>query len=199
MDILSDIKSKIVKSFQTNDQDFLVSLKAFLCEKENCPWTVINEHSNPQETVDYLQSKPLSFFTNQNTANIKKYRVFEIDLHVLPKNKKIFLINDIDEILNSWNVTIISDELRCCPFQKDTLGNYIQENKDQITSETYLKYLERKQFLNKLFIFSEYKKTIYQSSSVYAKNNKIKEYWKNIWGDPRAYHNHSSSIENIIL
>ena len=109
------------------------------------------------------------------------------------------MINDIDEILNSWNVTIISDELRCCPFQKDTLGNYIQENKDQITSETYLKYLERKQFLNKLFIFSEYKKTIYQSSSVYAKNNKIKEYWKNIWGDPRAYHNHSSSVENIIL
>lgn len=199
MDILSDIKSKIVKSFQTNDQDFLVSLKAFLCEKENCPWTTINERSNPQEIVDYLQSKPLSFFTNQNTANIKKYRVFEIDLHVLPKNKKIFLINDIDEILNSWNVTIISDELRCCPFQKDTLGNYIQENKDQITSETYLKYLERKQFLNKLFIFSEYKKTIYQSSSVYAKNNKIKEYWKNIWGDPRAYQNHSSSIENIIL
>ncbi len=198
MDTLSDIKSKITKSFQTNDQDFLISLKAFLCDKEDCPWIVIDDNE-PQQIIEYLQSKPLSYFINQNLSNIRKYRISEIDLHILPKNKKIFLINEIEEILNSWNVIIMSDDLRCCPFDKDTLGNYIQENKDKLNEETIARYTERKQFLKKLFIFSEYKKTIYQSSSVYAKNNKIKEYWKNIWGDPRAYRDHSSSIENIIL
>ena len=198
MDTLSDIKSKITKSFQTNDQDFLISLKAFLCDKEDCPWIVIDDNE-PQQIIEYLQSKPLSYFINQNLSNIRKYRISEIDLHILPKNKKIFLINEIEEILDSWNVIIMSDDLRCCPFNKDTLGNYIQENKDKLNEETIARYTERKQFLKKLFIFSEYKKTIYQSSSVYAKNNKIKEYWKNIWGDPRAYRDHSSSIENIIL
>lgn len=198
MDTLSDIKSKITRSFQTNDQDFLISLKAFLCDKEDCPWIVIDDNE-PQQIIEYLQSKPLSYFINQNLSNIRKYRISEIDLHILPKNKKIFLINEIEEILDSWNVIIMSDDLRCCPFNKDTLGNYIQENKDKLNEETIARYTERKQFLKKLFIFSEYKKTIYQSSSVYAKNNKIKEYWKNIWGDPRAYRDHSSSIENIIL
>lgn len=199
MDTLSDIKNKISKCFQTNDVDFLISLKAFLCDKQDCPWIVLNESICPQDVVDYLQNNTLAFYINLNRSNLKKYRVSEIDIFMLPKNKKLVLVSEINEIFDVWNITILTDELRCCPFQSDTLGNYIKSNDKDINEETINKYNERKTFLKKLFVYSDYKKTIYCTSSVYAKNNKIKEYWMNIWGDPSAYRNNSSSIENILL
>lgn len=199
MDTLSDIKNKISKCFQTNDVDFLISLKAFLCDKQDCPWIILDGNTEPQLIVEYLQNNSLSFYINTNRTNIKKYRVCETDIHILPKNKKLVLISEIDEILNAWDIVILRDELRSCPFHNDTLGNYIKSNMNEINAETVKIYNERKLFLKKLFIYSDYKKNIYFTSAVHAKNNKIKEYWKNIWGDPSAYRNNSSSIENILL
>lgn len=199
MDIFTDIKSKINKSFQTNDINFLVSLKAFLCDKEDCPVLIFHSNENLNTLILDMQRETYHFYKNQNLLNIKKYNINYLDLYILPKNKRNILINEINELLESTEITIIYDDIRANPFGFDTLFEFINKNTNLFSGSIVLTYKTRKEFLTRLLLQTGYEKTIYETSVIEAKNNKIRDYWRNIWGDPRTYLPETTSVENILI
>jgi hypothetical protein len=77
--------------------------------------------------------------------------------------------------------------------------NIISENQSLLSEKLIKIYTLRKEFLSRLFIFSNYNNQIFQTSMSLAKNNKIKEYWINIWGSTESYNSDLSVIESLIL
>ena len=199
MDTFTKITNSINKSFQTNDLNYLISLKAFLCEKNDCPWRIFYEIKDLEENIRHMQSKSLFYFKDINTQNLKKFNINQIEIYLLPKNKRNKLIDEIDDILSSQNFIFITDELRSNPYNEDTLMKTILENQKILPDDLIKIYTIRKEFLSKLFIFANYSNQIFQTSMASAKNNKIKEYWINIWGSSESYNSDLSVIESLIL
>lgn len=199
MDTFTKIINSINKSFQTNDLNYLVSLKAFLCDKNDCPWSLFYNIEELEANIQFMQNKSLSYYKDLNTLNLKKFNINQIEIYLIPRNKRNKLTDEIDEILSSQDYIFITDELRSNPFNEDTLMNIISENQSLLSEKLIKIYTLRKEFLSRLFIFSNYNNQIFQTSMSLAKNNKIKEYWINIWGSTESYNSDLSVIESLIL
>jgi hypothetical protein len=85
-----------------------------------------------------------------NEDNIKKIGIKSIDLFLLPKNKKIYLTNLIDEIFEDLQVIVVFDKLRLNPFYEDSLYNFIKDNQEQFSKNIIQTYLTRSKDLNYL-------------------------------------------------
>jgi hypothetical protein len=119
----------------------------------------------------------------------------------MPKNKRLILIDLIDEELFSFHndYIFLIDKIRANPFEQDIVFDFINKNKSEISKSLYRIYEERNMSHKKLLSLAEIKNTIYDTCSSMSKKNKLKDYWVNLWGDSTNYSEEKSIIENIVL
>ena len=201
MNNLSDLKHKILESFQDNKIDILISLKAFLTDQEECPWILLDKIDDFQYGIISMQNQTLTYFKNYNYNNLKKIQVSSIEIFIMPKNKRMILVNCIDSLLEDIiaEKIFIQDKVRSNPFEKDSLFIAITKNKNFIDSEIYQIYAKRSEDLNKLKNYAEIDNKIYKNCLLQTKHNKIKDYWKNMWGESKNYSLENSLVDNILL
>ena len=197
MDTLSELKINILKSSNINELNSLISLRAFLIDQEQTPWAIIDVNEELSDTIMKFENNSNSYYKNKNISNIKKFNVSLLEIYLLPKNKRLILIEMLDDIIQNLldSKILIKDPLRVNPFSKDELFEYLKINKIFVDNKTFNKYQKRSQDLNRLILVAEIENTIYSNSISTTKKNKIIEYWRNIWGDNKFYH---SNVENII-
>ena len=197
MDTLSELKINILKSSNINELNSLISLRAFLIDQEQTPWAIIDVNEELSDTIMKFENNSNSYYKIKNISNIKKFNISLLEIYLLPKNKRLILIEMLDDIIQNLldNKILIKDPLRVNPFSKDELFEYLKINKIFVDNITFNKYQKRSQDLNRLIVVAEIENTIYSNSISTTKKNKIIEYWRNIWGDYKFYH---SNVENII-
>lgn len=197
MDTLSELKINILKSSNINELNSLISLRAFLIDQEQTPWAIIDVNEELSDTIMKFENNSNSYYKIKNISNIKKFNISLLEIYLLPKNKRLILIEMLDDIIQNLldSKILIKDPLRVNPFSKDELFEYLKINKIFVDNITFNKYQKRSQDLNRLIVVAEIENTIYSNSISTTKKNKIIEYWRNIWGDNKFYH---SNVENII-
>lgn len=197
MDTLSELKIKILKSSNINELNSLISLRAFLIDQEQTPWAIIDVAEEISEIINKFESNSNTYYKNKNISNIKKFNVSLIEIYLLPKNKRLILLEMLDDVIQNLlnNKLLIVDPLRANPFSSDELFEYLKNNKVFVDINIFNKYQKRHQDLNKLILLAEIDNTIYLNCVSTTKKNKIIEYWRNMWGDNKFYH---SDVENII-
>jgi uncharacterized protein YdcH (DUF465 family) len=197
LDTLSELKINILKSSNINELNSLISLRAFLIDQEQTPWAIIDVNEELADTIMKFENNSNSYYKNKNISNIKKFNVSLLEIYLLPKNKRLILIEMLDDIIQNLlnNKILIKDPLRVNPFSDDELFEYLKINKIFVDNITFNKYQKRSQDLNRLIMVAELENTIYSNNISTTKKNKIIEYWRNIWGDNKFYH---SNVENII-
>jgi hypothetical protein len=155
------------------------------------------------ETVDHIDGDTLNDSLENlqilsNEDNIKKIGIKSIDLFLLPKNKKIYLTNLIDEIFEDLQVEVVFDKLRLNPFYEDSLYSFIKDNQEKFSKNIIQTYLTRSKDLNYLLREANIDHQIYETSFLLARKNKIIDYWTNIWGQSTNYKD-STLIEHLII
>lgn len=115
-----------------------------------------------------------------------------------PKNKKLYLINLIDEIFEDLQVKVVFDKLRLNPFYEDSLYNFINEHKEHFSKNILKTYKTRNNYVNFLLSEAGIEHMIYETCFLTSRKNKVTDYWTNIWGQPTNYKD-SSLIEHLIL
>ena len=201
MNNLTDLKKIITESSQLEKTEVLISLRAFLNDQEEYPWVCIENNDEMHNAFSYLHTNDINFFKNKNITNIKKVKIYPVDIFILPKNKRIMLIEYINQELENLllNKILLVDSLRANPFESDIIFNFISNNQSYLSQEIINTYIKRSKDLHKLLIESDYKQDIYENCVCTAKKNKIKDYWKNLWGDGSKYSSQNSLIDNILL
>lgn len=197
MDTLSELKINILKSSNINELNGLISLRAFLIDQEQTPWAIIDVNKELSDTIIKFENNSNLYYKNKNISNIKKFNVSLLEIYLLPKNKRLILLEMLDDIIQNLldSKILVTDPLRVNPFSKDELFEYLKINKIFVDNITFNKYQKRSQDLNRLIRMAEIENTIYSNNVSTTKKNKIIEYWRNIWGDNKFYH---SNVENII-
>lgn len=133
-------------------------------------------------------------------ASYKVYIVFDLlnkQDKVLKKNSLIELIDGILKNNNIYDV-LVYDGIRSNPYCEDELFEFIKLNMKNIDENIYKKYKLRNDDLRNIVSKTSFSNKIYFSTYDIAKKNKIKEYWKNLWGLPEKYFE-EDVISNIIL
>jgi hypothetical protein len=85
----------------------------------------------------------------------------------------------------------------CCRTYQNILFDYVINN-SFFDNETKKIYSKRHEDGNKLIDFAKISSEYYESALNISRQNKIKDYWKNIWGISNNYNDHTI-IENLIL
>lgn len=201
MNTLPELKLKILKSSNSNDVNFLISLRAFLIDQENCPWLILDTITNLENALLYMHSKELEFFKKINTKNISVNNVKPLDIYRMPKNKRLILVSMIDEILSSLleDVIYLEDIIRINPFNKDTLYDIISHNKIYISKNIFNIYTKRNNDLYKLLESLNYKNDIYESCFKLTYKIKIASYWCQMWGESKNYNSKNDIVDKLII
>lgn len=202
MNTLSELKNIILKSSNTNETNNLISLRAFLFDEEDCPWALLDNKSQLQDTIEFFESKEISYYKKLNEKNIRKLKINPIEIYLLPYNKRKILIELINDILDIHiqDLILLQDKLRADPFKNDSLMEIIMNNNNLIDLNTIALYKKRKNQLDELLEFMPLKKTIVTHSVDIAIINKIKNIWMNSWGISKAYNlNQFNSIDNLLI
>ena len=109
---------------------------------------------------------------------------------------------DLVETWSRWSgddtIFIVYDGIRSNPYCEDELFEFIKLNMKNIDENIYKKYKLRNDDLRNIVSKTSFSNKIYFSTYDIAKKNKIKEYWKNLWGLPEKYFE-EDVISNIIL
>ena len=165
----------------------------------DCPYFLFL-NKNFSNIILENQKQTLDFYRKKNEFNRKKINLKPIDIHLLPKNKKNTLIDFTDEVLKNKNVYdyLVFDQIRSNPYNEDELFIFINKNIENIDESIYKKYKLRNDDLRNIVSKTSFSNKIYFSTYDIAKKNKIKEYWKNLWGLPEKYFE-EDVISNIIL
>ena len=198
---LADLRKIIADCSQNDKVDILISLRAFLADQEENPWVYFKSFEEISNIFSYLNSNNIIQFKNLNIANLKKAKVSPIQIYIIPKNKRLTLIELIDaELLDFMSEYIfLMDTIRTNPFEEDLVFNFIKKNKSFIDKSVYMIYEERNKSHQKLLDLTEIKKPIYDTCSLLSKKNKLKDYWINLWGDCKNYTLENSIVESIVL
>lgn len=202
MNTLAELKSKIQKSSHINEIENLISLRAFLFNQEECPWAILEDLNSLNRIVEEFSTKDSSFYKNRNIKNIKKINIDLNYISNMPKNKRLVLINILDDIIENllFGRLLIIDKLRIDPFSKDEFFEYLESNKEYFDKEYYDIYKKRNNDIKNLLEYADYKKHIYDTCSSLTIKFKIKHYWKKIWLDKTAYSKtENTSVENILI
>ena len=197
---IADLKKIITESSQNHKIDILISLRAFLADQEDYPWIYFKNIEEIPDVFSYLHSKNILYFKNINIANLRKAKVSPLQIYIMPKNKRLSLIELIDEELSDFmsdNIFLI-DKIRANPFEDDIVFEFLLNNKKSVDKSLIAIYEERNKIHKKLLSVAEIKKPIYDTCSSMSKKNKLKDYWINLWGDSKNYFE-NSLIENIVI
>jgi hypothetical protein len=197
---ITDLKKIIAESSQNNKIDILISLRAFLADQEDYPWVYFKNIEEIPDAFSYLHSKNILHFKNINTINLRKAKISPMQIYIMPKNKRLVLIDLIDYELSDFinDYIFLVDKIRANPFEKDLVYEFLINNKSLVDKSLFAVYEERNKSHKKLLNLTEIKKPIYDTCSSVSKKNKLKDYWINIWGDSKNY-SENSIIENIVI
>lgn len=194
------IKDKILKqSEHISFLEILIALKCYLTNNEENAWYIFQ--NNDQDQTYLLSNQNLNYLSYKQKNDFLLLLVYlkPIDIILLAKNKKINLLEFVDDLILSYtsNETVIIDYLRTNPFQEDHLFKYITEKQFHKTIiDIYLtRNIDKRRIIN----LSKKKSKYYRSCAEKSKELKISDYWKNIWGLGLSYNLEKSIVDNIIL
>ena len=198
MNTLLEISNKITQCSQNDRLEIIISLRAFLFDNPVYYWIDFTYSQDYEKDLVNCQNLNPSILKKINEDNIKKIGLKSIDLFLLPKNKKIYLINLIDEIFEDLQVKVVFDKLRLNPFYEDSLFNFIKDYKEQFSKNIIETYKTRNKDVIYLLNEASIEHQIYETCFLISRKNKIIDYWTNIWGQSTNYKD-STLIEHLIL
>ena len=174
-------------------------MRAFLLDIPDCPIIIFNTKNYNQLIIQHQQFTA-DYYRRKNELNLKKISLKPLDIHLLPRNKKNVLLDLTEEILKNKNIMdfLIFDVTRSNPYCEDNLFEFIKKNINEIDEKIFIKYKTRNDDLINIISKTSFSNKIYFSTFDIAKKNKIKDYWKNLWGLPEKYFD-EDVISNIIL
>lgn len=198
MNTLVEISNKIIQCSQDDRLEIIISLRAFLFDSPVHYWIDFTYSENYETDLVDCQNLSPAVLKKINEDNIKKVGIKSIDLFLLPKNKKLYLINLIDEIFEDLQVKVVFDKLRLNPFYEDSLFDFIKDHKDQFSKNIFETYKTRNKDVNFLLTEAGIDHQIYETCFLISRKNKVIDYWTNIWGQSTNYKD-STLIEHLIL
>ena len=198
MNTLLEISNKITQCSQNDRLEIIISLRAFLFDSPVYYWIDFTYSNNYEQDLINCQILNPNLFKKINEDNIKKIRIKPIDLYLLPKNKKLYLINLIEEIFEDLQLNVVYDKIRLNPFYEDALFNFIKDHQDQFSKNIIDTYKTRNKDVNYLLDEANIEHQIYETCFVISRKNKIIDYWTNIWGQSTNYKD-STLIEHLII
>lgn len=198
MNTLIEISNKINQCSQNDRFEIIISLRAFLFDSPVHYWIDFTYSDNYEKKLVDCQNLSPNIFKKINEDNIKKIGLKSIDLFLLPKNKKLYLIDLIDEIFEDLEVKVVFDKLRLNPFYEDILYNFIIDHREHFSKNIFETYKNRNKDVNFLLSEASIEHQIYETCFLISRKNKVIDYWTNIWGQPTNYKD-STLIEHLIL
>ena len=198
MNTLDEISNKIIQCSQDDRLEIIISLRAFLFDSPVYYWIDFTYSDNYEKDLISCQNLSPADLKKINEDNIKKMGIKSIDLFLLPKNKKLYLINLIDEIFEDLQMKVVFDQLRLNPFYEDNLYNFIKDYKEHFSKNIFETYKTRNKDVNFLLNEASIEHQIYETCFLISRKNKIIDYWTNIWGQSTNYKD-STLIEHLIL
>ena len=198
MNTLLEISNKITQCSQNDRLEIIISLRAFLFDSPVYYWIDFTYSKNYEQDLINCQILNPNLFKKINEDNIKKIGIKPIDLYLLPKNKKLYLINLIEEIFEDLQLNVVYDKIRLNPFYEDALFNFIKDHQDQFSKNIIDTYKTRNKDVNYLLDEANIEHQIYETCFVISRKNKIIDYWTNIWGQSTNYKD-STLIEHLII
>ena len=198
MNTLVEISNKITQCSQDDKMEIIISLRAFLFGIPVHYWIDFTYSENYENDLIICQNLNSNIFKKINENNIKKIGIKPIDLFLLPRNKKLHLIDLIEEIFEDFQLKVVYDKMRLNPFYEDDLYNFIKEHKDQFSKNIIQTYKTRNKDVNYLLEEANIEHQIYETCFLLARKNKIIDYWINIWGQSTNYKD-STLIEHLII
>ena len=198
MNTLIEISNKITQCSQNDSLEIIISLRAFLFDSPVYYWIDFTYSNNYEQDLINCQILNPNLFKKINEDNIKKIGMKPIDLFLLPKNKKLYLINLIEEIFEDLQLKVVYDKIRLNPFYEDVLFSFIKDHQDQFSKNIIDTYRTRNKDVNFLLEEANIEHQIYETCFVISRKNKIINYWTNIWGGSINYKD-STLIEHLII
>jgi len=198
LNTLIEISNKITQCSQNDRLEIIISLRAFLFDSPVHYWIDFTYSDNYEKDLVDCQNLSPNILKKINEDNIKKIGIKSIDLFLLPKNKKLYLINLIDEIFEDLQVKVVFDKLRLNPFYEDSLYNFIKDHREQFSKNIIETYKTRNKDVIYLLNEASIEHQIYETCFLISRKNKIIDYWTNIWGQSTNYKD-STLIEHLIL
>jgi hypothetical protein len=198
LNTLDEISNKIIQCSQDDRLEIIISLRAFLFDSPVYYWIDFTYSDNYEKDLISCQNLSPAVLKKINEDNIKKMGIKSIDLFLLPKNKKLYLINLIDEIFEDLQMKVVFDQLRLNPFYEDNLYNFIKDHKEYFSKNIFETYKTRNKDVNFLLNEASIEHQIYETCFLISRKNKIIDYWTNIWGQSTNYKD-STLIEHLIL
>lgn len=198
MNTLFEISNKITQCSQDDRLEIIISLRAFLFDSPVYYWIDFTHSQDYEKDLINCQNLSPGHLKKINEDNIKKIGIKSIDLFLLPKNKKLYLISLIDEIFEDLQVKVVFDKLRLNPFYEDSLYNFIKDHKDNFSKNIFETYKTRNNEVNYLLSEASIEHQIYETCFLISRKNKVIDYWINIWGQSTNYKD-STLIEHLIL
>jgi hypothetical protein len=198
LNTLIEISNKITQCSQNDRLEIIISLRAFLFDNPVYYWIDFTYSDNYEEDLINCQIINPNLFKKINEDNIKKIGIKPIDLFLLPKNKKLYLINLIEEIFEDLQLKVVYDKIRLNPFYEDILYSFIKDHQEQFSKNIIETYKTRNKDVICLLEEANIEYQIYETCFVIARKNKIIDYWTNIWGGSTNYKD-PTLIEHLII
>jgi hypothetical protein len=178
--------------------EIIISLRAFLFDSPVYYWIDFTYSENYEQDLINCQIINPNLFKKINEDNIKKIGIKPIDLFLLPKNKKLYLINLIEEIFEDLQLNVVYDKIRLNPFYEDVLYNFIKDHQEHFSKNIINTYKTRNKDANYLLEEANIEHQIYETCFLISRKNKIIDYWTNIWGQSTNYQD-STLVEHLII
>jgi hypothetical protein len=198
LNTLIEISNKITQCSQNDRLEIIISLRAFLFDSPVYYWIDFTYSEDYEKDLLNCQILNPNLFKKINEDNIKKIGIKPIDLFLLPKNKKLYLINLIEEIFEDLQLKVVYDKIRLNPFYEDVLFSFIKDHQGQFSKNIIDTYKTRNKDVNYLLEEANIEHQIYETCFVISRKNKIIDYWTNIWGQSTNYKD-STLIEHLII
>lgn len=200
MNQIDNIKLKISKILKSESNlDILISIKCYLTNNEENPWFIFQNNKYDSIVLEIKQSLNYDEHKMINDSILKIMSIKPIELILIPKNRKLALINYVDDLIKEYanDQIVIIDTARTNPFQKDELFDYLKDN--NFDKEIIDIYNKRAQFKNIILEFAKLDHQHYKSCLEKSREIKIIDYWKNIWGLGTSYKRDVQIIDHLIL
>jgi len=197
---VDNIKIKISKHLNSHSiLDILLTIKCYLTNNEENPWYIFQGKKTDSIILEIKQSLDYSNHKNIKDSILAMVTIKPIELILIPKNRKISLIEYINDLIEEYseNKIIIIDSVRTNPFSEDILFNYIKKN--NFNEEVVNIYNKRSESIQKILNFACLDHQHFKTSLEKSREIKILDYWKNIWGIGTSYNKDYSVIDNLIL
>ena len=198
MNTLSEISNKITQCSQDDRLEIIISLRAFLFDSPVHYWIDFTYSDNYEKDLVNCQNISPIALKKINEDNIKKIGIKSIDLFLLPKNKKLYLINLIDQIFEDLQIKVVFDKLRLNPFYEDSLYDFIKDHSEHFSKNILETYKTRNKDVAYLLNEAGIEHQIYETCFLLSRKNKVIDYWINIWGQSTNYKD-ATLIEHLIL